>query len=148
MNELSVKLLETASSTFEDLGFMFAETVLEDEQAQAPMDVTGAVEFSGPERGKLVVRMSRPSADAMAANMLGQDSPPEEADMLDGMGEVVNVICGNILPRVFGSHLVFDLTAPRVALSSPELASEPAPKATVTLGLESGRAEVALYIED
>jgi chemotaxis protein CheX len=148
MKKLNAKLLETAASTFENLGFMFADTVLEDGQVAAPMEVTGLVEFAGPRYGRLAVQMSRASADAVAANMLGQDQPPPEADMLDGLGEVVNVICGTLLPSVFGVEAVFNLTAPVVGFSVSKPESEQAPAAAVTLGLESGRARVALFIEE
>lgn len=148
MNELNAKLLETASSTFEDLGFLFAESVLETEQAEATLDVVGSVAFTGPQTGSVLVQMSRSSADAITANMLGQDTAPAEADMLDGLGEVVNVICGNILPSVFGAEAVFDLHAPSVTLSSAQAPPRRDPTAEVVLGLDDGRAQVALFVEE
>ena len=62
-------------------------------------------------------RLRGDAAEALAeltANMVGaedpSDVPPEQ--QTDGLKELVNVICGNLLPVLAGAEVVFDVHAP------------------------------------
>ena len=72
---------------------------------------------------------------------------PREAQ-LDALGELANVICGNVLPEIAGDRETFALTPP-VLLT--EVLGPPAAWAgtvgEVRVGLDDGRAEVRLYLE-
>lgn len=137
-------LSQAATSTFEELALLFASDELTDEQAQAPATQAVRVRFRGPLSGALELRVSDALLPQIAANMLGfMESPPLTLQQ-DAMGELANVICGNVLPAVAGPAAVFDLEAP-AAVTAP-LPGEPA--AVARVGLEdSGRAEVALYLD-
>jgi hypothetical protein len=77
--------------------------------------------------------------------MLGLVPPLARTIQVDALGEVTNVICGNVLPALAGRDAVFDLGAPRPldAHAAPGSAAE----AEVLLGLGAGRALVSLHLE-
>jgi CheY-specific phosphatase CheX len=83
----------------------------------------------------------------LAANMLGTEDDPTDEVVLDALGEVTNVICGNVLPSLSGANAVFDLSAPEPALAPlPPAASPEGEVARVVMGLEEGRAEITIRL--
>jgi chemotaxis protein CheX len=145
----SSKLLEAATSTFEQLGFLFADYELENFQAEAPLDATARVVFKGPMPGALEVQLTRSLLSELTQNMLGEEEASDEAVWADALGEVANVICGNILPQIAGPTAVFDLESPQVEVSGNVMV--PYPGAEVSsgiLGIESGRTKVTLYLDE
>lgn len=143
------QLFQAAALTFEGLGFIYAEADLTEGQEQAPVEAAARVRFTGPMTGQLEVRVAGGILGELAANMLGQDKPPGPGTQRDALGELTNVICGNLLPKLAGSHVVFDLSKPEVRSRSEDM--EEAPDwnhAThVKLGLSEGRAEVLLFLD-
>ena len=116
-------LRRVAEQTFENLAFMFA--LADDEAAGVePEDLLiGKVGFDGPFRGELTLR----------------------APQTDALRELLNVICGNLLPEIAGSEAVFDVLAPRLAEAGETTIGEPAGRAW--LMLETGRVELSLTLE-
>ncbi|BAH37407.1 hypothetical protein GAU_0365 [Gemmatimonas aurantiaca T-27] len=106
-----------------------------------------SVEFRGPLIGRLVVRASSVVLPALAANMLGADQSRHLPLQRDALGEIANVICGNVLPLIAGSDVIFNLAAPLVheggALPSRD---RDEPSARVEIGVEEGRVETLLYL--
>ena len=137
-------LSRAATSTFEELALLFASDTLTEEQEAAVASTTVRVRFRGPLSGALELRVTDALLPQIAANMLGfMDEPPAQLQQ-DAMGELANVICGNVLPDVAGPSAVFDLEAP-AAVTAP-LPGQPTAFARV--GLEdSGCAEVSLYLD-
>src|SRR5256885_12141673 len=106
MNQnLAHTLLQAAVLTFEDLGFMLPTPELDDQQKRAPLDTTVSVAFQGPYNGRLVILTCRQMLPTLAANMLGEDEATEQQQR-DALGEVANVICGNMLPGIAGAKAV------------------------------------------
>jgi hypothetical protein len=140
-------LSEAAAATFEELAYSFAErTAVQD--APAADDGVSTVSFSGPVRGRIVVAMGGGALPTLAANMLGQEDAPPPAVQRDALGEVANVICGNVLPRVAGVTAVFSLGAPHAERSwAAACARGGTPAAHVAFTLEGGRADIALFLE-
>lgn len=105
------------------------------------------MEFRGPLIGRLVVRASSVVLPALAANMLGADQSRHLPLQRDALGEIANVICGNVLPLIAGSDVIFNLAAPLVheggALPSRD---RDEPSARVEIGVEEGRVETLLYL--
>jgi CheY-specific phosphatase CheX len=148
MNEkLETNLRQAAILTFEQLGFMFPMS--EDESVQADWEFgTGVqVAFSGPLRGVLSVHTSEELMSTLAGNMLGQDETPSITEQRDALGEVANVICGNLLPLIAGSEAVFDIGAPAPAMCT-DGKNDASGGATsrVSILLDSGQADVQLCI--
>jgi CheY-specific phosphatase CheX len=140
-------LSEAAAATFEELAYSFAERT-DPQAAPTADDGVSTVSFSGPVSGRIVVAMGGGALPSLTANMLGQEEAPPAAVQRDALGEVANVICGNVLPRVAGSTAVFALGTPHVEPSwAAACARGGAPAAHVAFTLEGGRADIALFLE-
>jgi CheY-specific phosphatase CheX len=142
---LAIPLFKAAASTFEDLALLFPSRELDELQREASLDVAVAVAFSGPFGGRLEVRVSAALLPVIAANMLGDDTAHDDQTARDAVGELANVICGNVLPAIAGSREVFHLEAPRGIDVAPAPGLPPA--ATADIGLDESRAEVRLYVD-
>ena len=140
-------LLRAATSTFESLALLVAEPALAGDASPAPMLHAVSVGFRGPARGRLVLRVSDDVRAALAANMLGV-ADPAPALQVDALGEVANVICGNLLPALAGSAAVFRLAAPMPLPADGALhpADGERRAETVAVAVEAGRAELVLFL--
>lgn len=139
-------LHQAANSTFEELGFMLPDRELSPRQSEAAVDAEVSVVFRGPFEGYLVLRMYGGTLGVVAMNMLGESEAPAPALQRDALGELANVICGNLLPAIAGSHEIFRLDSPQPG--TPDPAAAPAGStlvSTACIGLDDGRAELALY---
>ncbi len=129
--------LEAAAlAAFEQLGFLLPDP--------EPPELTGPlvgvrVSFEGPTRGAVVVCGDEALLHALSMNMLGVDEPPTEALQLDALGEMANVICGNVVPETQDPTAVFRLSAPEPV--GAETSADP-PRDSVTLGFEGGLVRV------
>jgi CheY-specific phosphatase CheX len=139
---LQTSLSQAATRTFEELALLVSCTPSPEVAAQ-PLATGVAVDFEGPQRGTLEVWVSAPVLPGLAANMLGEYDAPSPEMQRDALGEVANVICGNVLPAAFGSAAVFRLQAPRPVAGAPSAAT-----ASVAIGLDIGRAHVALRVTE
>jgi CheY-specific phosphatase CheX len=146
-NTMERSLSQTTAATFEDLALLFPDAELTPEQDAMPFDVTVSVDFRGPLTGRLVLRASECVLPAIASNMMGEDESKQAPLQRDALGELANVICGNVLPNIAGAEAVFHLAAPRVHSVGETLSrDEDAPRARVTFGIEDGRVEAQLFM--
>jgi CheY-specific phosphatase CheX len=144
---LEQALLDAATAAFEAMSFTFASDVLDDDQAAAPVDCVATVTFDGPCRGVLALVLCGDVLAEIAANMLGEDGAPTRDVQRDALGELANVVCGNVTPHLAGASAVFSLGAPVVRDDASALPlGEPAARRLV--GVELGRAELSLWVED
>jgi hypothetical protein len=144
---LSTSLAAAASETFESLAYLFAEDAVPATSVATAADGVVAVAFSGASHGGGVLQLSGGILPALAANMLGVDEATSVPEQQDALGEVANVICGNVLPRVAGTAAVFALGIPqRHADWASAVATLGAVSAQVRLELDGGRADVALVL--
>jgi CheY-specific phosphatase CheX len=147
-NTWKTALLQAAVLTFEELCFLFPETALTEEQQHAPADAAVCVRFQGPFHGALQVRLCGQVLPLVAANMLGEGDTPTPSQQLDALGEIANIICGNLLPHIARAHEVFQLDAPQVVDADDTPASlSMACVTNVQLGLEQGRVDLGLWVE-
>jgi len=145
-NQLRTKIYNAAVLTFEEMGFMFPVTENEAEPPAGAPEATVCVQFNGPFSGGLVIKAYGGLLAALAANMLGESDTPSEQQQLDALGEVANVICGNLLPSVAGTTEVFDLGTPSRA-AEIEFAGGWASSTDVHIALDQGSADVLFYID-
>lgn len=131
------------ASTFEDLGLLMPTGEPDAAQQAAPLAPGVAVAFRGPVTGHVTVHVTRDVMHALGANMLGATDDPAPEVLQDALGEVANVIAGNVLPAVAGREQLFDLAAP-VAAGAPRSGA----RATVRLGIDGGRAEVSVFVSE
>ncbi len=137
--------------TLEQLAFLFA---MPDESAGALDDSDAQVVrigFSGPFGGELFLALSSQAIPELIGNMLGVDDgealPLEQQD--DALRELLNVVCGNLLPEIAGPKAVFDLTAPEL-LGGGSLASAIEGRtsaAQMCFSLDEGGVATALFLE-
>lgn len=138
-------LARAAARTFEEMCFLFADADVSAAQWAAPEDGAMSVAFHGPYGGEVIVRLHGGLLPALAANMLGCDDVPSLAMQHDALAEVTNVVCGNLLPELAGSAELFVLAPPSLPVTPPSASSA---TAVAHLGLEQGRADIFLYLDD
>lgn len=137
-------LREAATSTFEELSFLLPTPGMTALQQAAPAAAEVVVAFTGDRAGSLTVTVFGELLPELAANMLGCLEPPAPALQRDALGEIANVICGNVLPLTEGVAGVFRLAAPQVR----EGRGTPDASEAVTLGFVNGRVELRLRFDD
>ena len=120
---------------------MLPTSEIDEQQLNAQVEAAVSVDFEGPVSGKLLVRVCGGLLPTIAANMLGEDDAPSKSLQYDALGEIANVICGNMLPGIAGSKDVFHVSSPKMAesIDSP-------PVAEVQVGLGLGRADLLLFV--
>lgn len=141
------RLAEVTADTLEKLAFLFATPT----DAPASIDeaqlTTVRVEFTGAFAGGMELSISGPVLDELAVNMLGADDgePIAPEARLDALKELVNVVCGNLLPILGGSEAVFNIQAPVVAADGHPGWTDCA--ARCELALDGGVCRVRLRME-
>jgi len=138
-------LLAAATTTFESLALLLPSSELTPAEAAAPAAYAVRVSFAGPFRGALEVRVTADVARSLAENMLGvNDADP--ALVRDALGEVANVVCGNLLPDIGGREAVFHLSAPE-PLDAASTLGPSSYELVASLGVDGGRADLALLLD-
>lgn len=145
MDQLEQALFRTTVSTFEELGFVVPAETPEDGDA-APVEAASAeVRFTGPRNGRLSIAVEERLLGEIAANMLGAEGAISEETRRDALGEIANVLCGNLLPEIGGPGGRFKIEAPVIVPSEEETLFGEAIR--VILDFDSGRAEARLMLE-
>ena len=144
-------LARVTSETLERLAFIF--TFADDERdIDGPEPaVAGRVDFNGFFAGSLLIRVSSSCIHELAVNMLGLDDDDEISaeDQRDAFKEMLNVICGNVLPAIAGSQVEFKIGSPEI-LTEPATAAElkdANPECIVRLMLEEGFCDIYFFVE-
>ncbi len=141
--KLQSELYWAATLTFSEMGFLLPTLEIDEEQRNAKVEASVSVEFDGPFSGKLLMRVCGGLLPVLAANMLGEEDVPPKSLQYDALGEIANVICGNVLPRIAGMKDFFHVSAPKMVDDNDK-----APAAEVQVGLGEGRADLLLFISD
>ncbi|MCB0917401.1 MAG: chemotaxis protein CheX [Actinobacteria bacterium] len=71
------------------------EAVPTDPQAGPAPDLASSIAFTGASRGRVTLHCPTASAEVFAAALLGE-APLEDADLLDTLGELTNMVAGNL----------------------------------------------------
>jgi len=143
-------LLQVAERTFEELAFLIP---LGDQEAveQTPdRHIVASIHFRGPFSGTLFIAVPTTMLPELARNMLGLDQDPPEDKQLDAFKELLNVVCGNLLPELAGPQALFDVSPPQLCPETtlPPTHHDTPPTATATLDLDAGPARLALFIHN
>lgn len=140
-------LSQALTATFEELALICPDTKLSDAQSEALVDVAVAVSFNGPLSGRFVLRATSEILPGITENMLGTGGVFPLTVQRDALGELANVICGNLLPMIGGAEAVFVLSAPQEYI----MGGDPmrcTPVARACIGIENGRALAQLLLSD
>lgn len=111
---ISARLAEVTTDTLERLAFIFASPVVDAPAAEESALETVRVDFSGAFTGGLELSLSASVLAELAANMLGADEGLTLTvdEQRDALKELVNVVCGNLLPAIAGHAQEFSIGTP------------------------------------
>ena len=144
-------LAGVTGDTLEKLAFLFVFPDEERDSDGPPPVIMGRVEFNGFFSGSIALRMSSSVLPELSANMLGvdDDAVVSPEDQQDAFKELLNVICGNLLPAIAGDHVVFNIEAPEI-ISEDDTKTEMGvekPMCVERLTVEDGFCDVYLFIK-
>ncbi|MCA8943557.1 MAG: chemotaxis protein CheX, partial [Planctomycetes bacterium] len=100
-------IAENSADTLENFCMLFPEP--DAIPGDAPLVASMAVEFRGPLHGRFFVQAFG-DVLAEATETLTVEETPDAAAYADVLGEITNVLCGNLLPEIFGTLAEFDIT--------------------------------------
>jgi CheY-specific phosphatase CheX len=151
MNAVNSGILsDVVVDTLEKLAFLFAVPLEGPASVDTRELATVRVRFSGPFCGGMQLSLSRPVLAELAGNMLGADdaSVLSADEQHDALRELVNVICGNLLPLIGGNTAEFHIQTPFIPAGGASGAGEFGPtNAASNLSVESGICLVALQLD-
>ena len=139
-------LSRAATSTFESLAFLVPEEQPAVGATLVPLAAGATVGWRGPFGGRVTIGVTAGVLRAAAGNMVGAEAAADPAVRRDALGEIANVVTGNVLPLVAGATAVFRLDAPVVAADAdfaPRDGEER--RALVHLRMDEGDAIVAFF---
>ena len=147
-NKQEAELFKAAVLTFEDLCLALPTEKLDENQQRAEPVAAVRIGFQGSLSGRLVLMVSTNLLSLLPTNMLALDGPVGKQDQIDALSEVINVICGNMLPGVSGSDEAFRITPPQI-INVADVTGPNAEKpfAEVHIGIDDGRADLLLFID-
>jgi hypothetical protein len=143
------KVLEEASvSTFEDTCFMYQVPELNDVQKNLTLEAAAEVKYRGDYTGSLLIETRGGLFSAIAANILSIDSP-SCLQKKDALGEIANIICGNVVTSLGRSKQGYKIESPR-SLKKDELLKgkrQGKPLAEITMNFNEGRADIKFFVD-
>ena len=154
--EHSDLLMEIAAQTLEQLAFIFSFPDDTDPDAIWEEATTGCrVEFSGPSQGELLLLISNAAMPELTSNMLGmdEDEVPPEDQQRDALREALNVVCGNLLPRIGGTEAVYDIQSPEILDAGTarslldQIKTDPRGYASAHLSLDDGGCQLYMRLD-
>jgi CheY-specific phosphatase CheX len=143
------KVLEEASvNTFEDTCFMYQVPELNNVQKNLTLEAAAEVKYRGDYTGSLLIETRGGLFSAIAANILSIDSP-SCLQKKDALGEVANIICGNVVTSLGRSKQGYKIESPR-SLKKDELLKEKRQGkalAEITMNFNEGRADIKFFVD-
>ena len=143
------KALEEATvSTFEDICFMYPVPELKEIQKNMKLEAAAEVKYRGNFNGKLIIETRGDLLSAITANILSDDFPSSQQKN-DALGEIANIICGNIVPYLGRGGKGYKIQSPK-SLNKNELSEEKkqgTPVAKITLNFDQGRADIKFFVD-
>jgi CheY-specific phosphatase CheX len=144
----TTSLFQAATSTFESLALLFPEPGSVEGAEFVPLAATVSIAYRGAGMGRVVVGVTAGILPALAENMLGAAAAPDSQIQRDALGELANVVAGNVLPLVNGAAAVYRLDAPADAGDAPfDVRDGEVRQAFTRLQMDEGDALVALFSE-
>jgi CheY-specific phosphatase CheX len=145
----TTSLFQAATSTFESLALLFPEPCSVEGAEFIPLAAAFSVTYHGDQHGRVVVGVTTGVLPALAENMLGAAAAPDPQLQRDALGELVNVVTGNVLPMVHGATAVFRLDAPLAAGDEPFKAHAGETQVGFSrLQMDEGEAILAMFERD
>ena len=115
------------------------------------MRACAVTRFTGEFNGKVMLTVPADMLPDLLKDMLGEDEDERHSSkqMCDALGELANVMCGNLLAEIVDTKLVFDLERAEVSLhSDPEVLLEgDTVLGSTRVTLAAGSAELAVALD-
>ena len=144
----TTSLFQAATSTFESLALLFPEPCSIEGAEFIPLAAAYSVTYHGAGHGRVVVGVTAGVLPALAENMLGSAAAPDQQMQRDALGELVNIVTGNVLPLINGAAAVFKLDAPTPAGDEPFRPRDGETQVAFTrLQMDEGEAILALFTQ-
>ncbi|OQY57703.1 MAG: hypothetical protein B6245_15690 [Desulfobacteraceae bacterium 4572_88] len=144
-------LYHVAEDVLEKLAFIFSFPEDERESIDYEAAVAVRVSFDGPFSGTLILALSTEALPELAGNMLGLDDVEETtvADQHDALKELINVICGNLLPAISGKQSIFNVDTPEILGKDDSIADHDRhdPIAIAKLDLDEVQCDLLLFVD-
>ena len=151
-NEVKIKiekvLRESSVNTFEDTCFMYLAPEMADIQKNLLLEAASVAKYRGNLTGKLLIETRGGLLSAIAANMLSNDKPSSQQKK-DALGEIANIICGNVVISLGRSGGGYKIESPKF-LSKDELLKEEGKGslvAEIILNFNEGRADIKFFVD-
>ncbi len=103
----------------------------------ACMDITGILGFSGGRKGSVLITFTEAIALKVVGGMLGVKLSKIDADVRDGVGEIVNMIAGGAKTRLQRKGVFFDLSIPNTIIGQNHQITAPASAVRTRIDFES-----------
>lgn len=149
MNQQINRILgQITEDILEKLAFIFSSPEEEIDSIDKASSITGRVSFTGPFTGVLEMSISESALPELAGNMLGIDEDETTVELQqDALKELINVVCGNLLPAIAGKEIIFNVDAPQIVSSDDSATSERDVESEVKLELEEGQCDILLFLD-
>jgi len=138
-------LARVAQEVLETMAFALVLPGEPEPSGEAPV-ARARVSFEGPFCGSVSLAVPGAVLPELTATMLGTEESggPTPEQQSDALGELANVMCGNLVQALAGPEPVFRLDAPQVT-TEPETAPDPGGRTVAArVALENGWAELSL----
>ncbi len=144
---LEAVLVGATQSALEKTAFLFAEpgapAAADDDAAHDTVFAT--VAFSGSHRGAVSISFPANLLPVLAVNVLGEEEAPDAATQLDALGELANIICGNVLPAL-NPEGKYSLGSPAVGAAPAVIARDAVRVAAGDMQIDGEKVETALWL--
>lgn len=150
MNEQIKDIIyRVTEEVLEKLAFIFSSPEEDRENISDDASVAACVSFTGPFTGSVVMTITSDTLPELAENMLGFDTEETTVDQQhDALKELINVICGNLLPAIAGKQVVFNVDPPEILSDSVVRSDGQKPVSVAKLALEDGQCDIILFVEN
>lgn len=144
------KIRDIAVTTFEITCYMFPLEQWEvgEVEGNQPPDsiVRSMVGFGGAAEGAMVIKPSQELLTAIAANMLGVESPTEDEEA-GALCEIANIICGNAVPLFARNDNICHIHPPQLVEPEENIDKkfEGMSKKSLQVFLDEGIADITFY---
>jgi chemotaxis protein CheX len=119
-------------------------------EVTACLDITGILGFSGGRKGSILVTFSKESALSAVGGMLGMEFTEMDADVRDGIGELVNMIAGGAKTKLQAKGIDFILSIPNTVIGPKHQITAPASTSRTRIDFETPDGEffVEVYLKE
>ena len=116
----------------------------------ACMDITGILGFSGGRKGSVLITFTEVIALKIVGGMLGVTLSKIDAEVRDGVGEIVNMIAGGAKTILQRKGVFFDLSIPNTIIGQNHQITAPASAVRTRIDFESsaGDSFMEVYLKE